>query len=151
MNKPESQCPQNPSIYQYEHSKTLCIYHLYLHQRLANWFRKHKDTKQELSLQMCDLRACKPIALVNLKMPLFCPIWIGDYHFLYLPISGLRVLVFIDRVHGKRSGTSIQDTNHSMSDTCHRLKCLCSLLDLYRPDGVMLRKPPSKGPRHHQL
>ena len=62
-----------------------------------------------------------------------------------------RVLVFIDGVHGRRSGTSIQGTNHSTSDTCHRLKCLCSLSDLYRPDGVMLHKPPSKGPRHHQL
>ena len=62
-----------------------------------------------------------------------------------------RVLVFIDGVHGRRSGTSIQDTNHSTSDTCHRLKCLCSLSDLYKPDGDMLHKPPSKGPRHHQL
>ena len=62
-----------------------------------------------------------------------------------------RVLVFIDGVHGRRSGTSIQDTNHSTSDTCHHLKCLCNLSDLYRPDGVMLHKPPSKGPRHHQL
>ena len=62
-----------------------------------------------------------------------------------------RVLVFIDGVHGRRSGTSIQDTNHSTNDTCHRLKCLCSLSDLYRPDGVMLHKPPSKGPHHHQL
>ena len=62
-----------------------------------------------------------------------------------------RVLVFIDGVHGRRSGTSIQDTNHSTSDTCHRLKCLYSLSDLYRPDGVMLHRPPSKGPHHHQL
>ena len=54
-------------------------------------------------------------------------------------------------MHGRRSGTSIQDTNHSTSDTCYRLKCLYSLSDLYRPDGVMLHKPPSKGPRHHQL
>ena len=62
-----------------------------------------------------------------------------------------KVLVFIDGVHGRRSDTLIQDMNHSTSDTCHRLKCLCSLSDLYRPDGVMLHKPPSKGPRHHQL
>ena len=62
-----------------------------------------------------------------------------------------RVLVFIDGVHGRRSSTSIQGTNHSTSDTCHRLKCLCSLSDLYRPDDVMLHKPPSKGPCHHQL
>ena len=62
-----------------------------------------------------------------------------------------RVLVFIDGVHRRRSGTSIQDTNHSTSDTCHRLKCLRSLSDLYRPDGVMIHKPPSKGPHHHQL
>ena len=62
-----------------------------------------------------------------------------------------RVLAFIDEVHGRRSGTSIQGTNHSTSDTCHRLKCLCSLSDLYWLDGVTLRKPPSKGPRHRQL
>ena len=60
-----------------------------------------------------------------------------------------RVLVFIDGVHGRRSGISIQDTDQSTSNTCHRLKCLCSLSDLHRPDGVMLHQPPSKGPRHH--
>ena len=59
-----------------------------------------------------------------------------------------EVLVFIGGVHGRRSGTSIQDTDQSTSNTCHRLKCLCSLLDLYRHDGVALRQPPSKGPRH---
>ena len=57
-------------------------------------------------------------------------------------------MVFIGRVHGRRSGTSIQDMNQSTSNTCHRLKCSCSLLDLHRHDGVALRQPPSKGPRH---
>ena len=32
-----------------------------------------------------------------------------------------------------------------------RLKCLCSLSDLYSPDSVILHKPSSKGPRHRQL
>ena len=59
------------------------------------------------------------------------------------------MLVFIDGVHGRRSDTSIQDTDQSTSNTCHRLKCLCSLSDLHRPNGVVLRQPPSKGPRHH--
>ena len=59
------------------------------------------------------------------------------------------MLVFIGGVHGKRSGTSIQDMDQSTSNTCHRLKCLCSLLELHRPDGVVIRQPPSKGPRHH--
>ena len=56
--------------------------------------------------------------------------------------------VFISRVHGRRSGTSIQDTDQSTSDTCHRLKCSCSLSDLHSHDGVAIRRPPSKGPRH---
>ena len=60
-----------------------------------------------------------------------------------------EVLVFIGGVHGRRSGTSIHDTDQSTSNTCHRLKCLCSLSDLHRHDGVALRQPPSKGPRHH--
>ena len=59
------------------------------------------------------------------------------------------MLVFIGRVHGRRSGTSIQDTDHFTSNTCHRLKCLCNLSDQHRHDGVTLRQPPSKGPRHH--
>ena len=59
------------------------------------------------------------------------------------------MLVFIGGVHGRRSGTSIQDTDQSTSNTCHRLKCLCSLSDLHKHDGIALRQPPSKGPRHH--
>ena len=58
------------------------------------------------------------------------------------------MLVFIGGVHGRQSGTSIQDTDQSTSNMCHRLKCSCSLLDLHRHDGVALRQPPSKGPRH---
>ena len=60
-----------------------------------------------------------------------------------------EMLVFIGGVHGRRSGSSIQDTDQSTSNTCHRLKCLRSLSDLHRPDGVVIRQPPSKGPRHH--
>ena len=60
-----------------------------------------------------------------------------------------EVLVFIGRVHGRRSGTSIQDTDQSTSDTCHRLKCFCSLSDPHSHDGVAIRRPLSKGP-HHQ-
>ena len=58
------------------------------------------------------------------------------------------MLVFIGGLHGRRSGTSIQDTDQSTSNTCHRLKSLCNLSDLHRRDGVALRQPPSKGPRH---
>ena len=62
--------------------------------------------------------------------------------------NGEEVLVFIGGVHGRRSGTSIQDTDQSTSNTCHRLKCLCSLSDLHGHDGVSLRRSPSKCPRH---
>ena len=41
-----------------------------------------------------------------------------------------EVQVFIGRVHGRRSGTSIQDTDQPTSDTCHRIKCFCNLSDL---------------------
>ena len=60
-----------------------------------------------------------------------------------------EVLVFIGRVHRRQSGTSIQDTDQSTSNMCHRLKCLYSLSGLHRPDGVVIRRPPSKGPRHY--
>ena len=59
------------------------------------------------------------------------------------------MLVFIGGVHGRRSGTSIQDTDQSTSDTCLRLKCFCSLSDPNGNDGVYIRHPLSKGP-HHQ-
>ena len=59
------------------------------------------------------------------------------------------MLVFIGGVHGRRSGTSIQDTDQSTSDTCLRLKCFCSLSDPHSHDGVSIRRPLSKGP-HHQ-
>ena len=59
------------------------------------------------------------------------------------------MLVFIGGVHGRRSGTSIQDTDQSSSDTCLRLKCFCSLSDPNGNDGVSIRHPLSKGP-HHQ-
>ena len=59
------------------------------------------------------------------------------------------MLVFIGGVHGRRSGTSIQDTDQSTSDTCLRLKCFCSLSDPHGHDGVSIRRPLSKGP-HHQ-
>ena len=58
------------------------------------------------------------------------------------------MLVFIGGVHGRRSGTSIQDTDQSASDTCLRLKCFCSLSDPHSHDGVSIRRPLSKGPRH---
>ena len=61
------------------------------------------------------------------------------------------MLVFIGGVHGRRSGISIQDTDQSTSNTCHHLKCFCSLSDLHRHDGVALRRPPSKGPCHQHL
>ena len=59
------------------------------------------------------------------------------------------MLVFIGGVHGRRSDTSIQDTDQSTSDTCLHLKCFCSLSDPHRYDGISLRRPLSKGP-HHQ-
>ena len=59
------------------------------------------------------------------------------------------MLVFIGGVHGRRSGTSIQDTDQSASDTCLRLKCFCSMSDPHSHDGVSIRRPLSKGP-HHQ-
>ena len=59
------------------------------------------------------------------------------------------MLVFIGGVHGRRSGTSIQDIDQSTSDTCLRLKCFCSLSDPHSHDGVSIRRPLSKGP-HHQ-
>ena len=59
------------------------------------------------------------------------------------------MLVFIGGVHGRRSGTSIQDTDQSTSDTCLCLKCFCSLSDPHSHDGVSIRRPLSKGP-HHQ-
>ena len=58
------------------------------------------------------------------------------------------MLVFIGGVHGRRSGTSIQDTDQSTSDTCLRLKCFCSLSDPNGNDGVSIRHPLSKGPYH---
>ena len=61
------------------------------------------------------------------------------------------MLVFIGGVHGRRSGTSIQDTDQSTGDTCLRLKCFYSLSDPHRYDGVSLRCPLSKGPHHHPL
>ena len=59
------------------------------------------------------------------------------------------MLVFIGGVHGRRSSTSIQDTDQSTSDTCLHLKCFCSLSDPHSHDGVSIRRPLSKGP-HHQ-
>ena len=59
------------------------------------------------------------------------------------------MLVFIGGVHGRRSGTSMQDTDQSASDTCLRLKCFCSLSDPHSHDRVSIRRPLSKGP-HHQ-
>ena len=61
----------------------------------------------------------------------------------------MEMLVFIGGVHGRRSGTSIQDMDQSTSDTCPRLKCFCSLSDPHNHDGVSIRRPLSKGP-HHQ-
>ena len=58
-------------------------------------------------------------------------------------------MVFIGGVHGRQSGTSIQDTDQSTSDTCLRLKCFCSLSDPNGHDGISIRHPLSKSP-HHQ-
>ena len=52
-------------------------------------------------------------------------------------------------MHGRRSGTSIQDTDQSTSDTCLRLKCSCSLSDSHGHDGVSTRHPIFEGP--HRL
>ena len=52
-------------------------------------------------------------------------------------------------MHGRRSGTSIQDTDQSTSDTCLRLKCFCSLSDPHGHDGVSTRHPLFEGP--HRL
>ena len=52
-------------------------------------------------------------------------------------------------MHGRRSGTSIQDTDQSTSDTCLRLKCSCSLSDPHGHDGVSTRHPLFEGP--HRL
>ena len=58
------------------------------------------------------------------------------------------MLIFIGGLHGRQSGTSIQDTDQSTSDTCLRLKCFCSLSDPHSHDSVSIRRPLSKGPRH---
>ena len=52
-------------------------------------------------------------------------------------------------MHGRRSGTSIQDTDQSTSDTCLRLKCSCSLSDPHGHDGVSTRRPLFEGPHRH--
>ena len=52
-------------------------------------------------------------------------------------------------MHGRRSGTSIQDTDQSTSDTCLRLKCSCSLSNPHGHDGVSTRRPLFEGP--HRL
>ena len=52
-------------------------------------------------------------------------------------------------MHGRRSGTSIQDTDQSTSDTCLRLKCFCSLSDPHGHDGVSTSHPLFEGP--HRL
>ena len=61
------------------------------------------------------------------------------------------MLVFIGGVHGRRSGTSIQDTDQSTRDTCLRLKCFCSLSDPNGHDGVSIRHPLPKSPHHQHL